>query len=145
MPATPPPVQAAPLPPPVAATPAPVRPPEPELPLEPITEGLDVEKLFAILAQNYSAALGAYQGKALKIKGQVLRTVISDAIDINYLLLTGEKEPGQKQISCTFSKKREGEIARLHGGETVTVEGTMRIKYDGTRFNVLMKDCALYR
>lgn len=106
---------------------------------------MDVEKLFAILAQNYSVALAAYQEKVLKVKGQVLRTVISDAIDVNYLLLTGEKEFGQKQISGTFSKKQEGALSGLRPRDTVTVEGIMKIKYDGSRFNVLMKDCALYR
>ena len=127
------------------AAPAPVKPPEPPPVLEVTTEGLDVDRLFAILAQNYTAAQEKYQDKVLKVKGQVYRIVISDAIDINYLMLTSDKEFGQKQISCTFSKKQEDALVRLGGGETVTVEGTMRIKYDGTRFNVLMKDCSLYR
>jgi len=126
---------------PVAAAPPPAQPEPPVL--KPTTEGLDVEKLFAILNQNYTAAQETYQDKVLKVKGQVLRTVISDAIDVNYLLLTSDKDFGAKQISCTLSKTREESLTRLREGETVTVEGTMKIKYDGTRFSILMKDCTL--
>lgn len=127
----------------VSAPAEPEPPPAPKVVLEPTTDNLDVEKLFAILSQNYAAALEKYQDNVLKVKGLVYRTVISDAIDINYLLLTTEKDFGQKQVSCTFSKKYEEALAKLASGGKVTVEGKMRVKYDGTRFNILMKDCIL--
>jgi len=108
---------------------------------EPTEVALNVEDLYAVLEADRLATEAKYKDKIIKVKGLVYRTMLSDNLDVHYVILTGAQKYGERQVSCTFNKKREQELRRLTERDTVTVEG----EYGGYRAIVLLKDCTLVR
>ena len=119
--------------------PGPEPEPKPEAEAEPGTVELSVEELYSIVDAGSAAAEAKYKGGIIKVTGLVYRTMVSDNLDIDYVILTSTKEYGERRVSCGFDKKHEQELNRLTAEETVTVQG----KYAGYRGTILIRDCVL--
>jgi hypothetical protein len=116
-------------------------PAEPESELTPGLIEVSIEGLYTAFAANKEAADARYKDKMLKVTGLLYRTVINENLDVAYIILTSVKKYGDWKVSCTFSKKHEGELRRLEEEKMVTVQGN----YDGYRANVQMRDCGIVR
>ncbi len=123
------------------AEPEPEPVPEPEPEPMPTEVGVNVEELCSAFEANQVAADARYKNRILRVTGLVYRTVISDNLDVDYIILTSAKRYGEWKVSSTFDKGHESELGQLERGQTVTVQG----KYEGYKVNVLMRDCVLIR
>ena len=128
-----------------APKPEPVPTPQtvPELLAEPTTGAITatVEQLAAAFNADRAATNARLLNQTLKITGTVDKIFVREHLDIQYILLTGEKTRNILNVRCTFGREQASQLTRLTAGQTVTVQG----KYDGYEKNIILKDCVLVR
>lgn len=126
-----------------APKPEPVPTPQtvPELLAEPTTGAITatVEQLAAAFNADKAATNARLLNQTLKITGTVDKIFVREHLDIQYILLTGEKTRNTLNVRCTFGREQASQLTRLTSGQAVTVQG----KYDGYGKNIIMKDCVL--
>jgi len=114
-------------------------PPEPVVEAEPEPGApLSVDYLYSRLEANKDATDAKYKNQVIKIRGMVYRTVINENLTVAYVMLTSTRSY-ERQVTCAFDRKHEGNIKRLTQGDTATVQGT----YDSYTATVLLRDCEL--
>lgn len=142
-----PPVAETPPPPPPAPEPTPAKPeiiiepqetPVSSVKMDDIKDGMEltVDDLDALFRTDKSGTNMKLNSKTIVLKGKVEKVFIRDHLDIRYIVLTG----GKKLVwscRCTFEKDESTKAARLHEGESVSVQA----KYDGYGKNIIFKDC----
>jgi hypothetical protein len=113
----------------------------PELLAEPTTGAITatVEQLAAAFNADKAATNARLLNQTLKITGTVDKIFVREHLDIQYILLTGEKTRNILNVRCTFGREHASQLTRLTSGQTVTVQG----KYDGYEKNIILKDCLL--
>jgi hypothetical protein len=113
----------------------------PELLAEPTTGAITatVEQLAAAFNADKAATNARLLNQTLKITGTVDKIFVREHLDIQYILLTGEKTRNTLNVRCTFGREHASQLTRLTSGQTVTVQG----KYDGYEKNIILKDCLL--
>lgn len=131
--------------------PTPVPEPEPvpapqvilKIVTEPTTGAITVtvEQLAASFNADKAATNARLLNQTLKVTGAVDKIFVREHLDVQYILLTGEKTRNTLNVRCTFGREQASQLTRLTAGQTVTVQG----KYDGYEKNIIMKDCILVR
>jgi len=126
-----------------APKPEPVPTPQtvPELLPEPTTGTITVtvEQLAAAFNADKAATNARLLNQTLKVTGTADKIFVREHLDIQYILLTGEKTRNTLNVRCTFGREHASQLTRLTAGQTVTVQG----KYDGYEKNIILKDCLL--
>lgn len=102
----------------------------------PATIHVTATDLFNAYTSNEIAADQRYKGKVATIEGRV-DSIGKDIMDTPYLTLaTGDSF---MTVQAMFSKRDEGELARVTKGRQVTV----KCRISGKFGNVLARDCSL--
>ncbi len=115
----------------------------PELEPEPATGAITVTvaELNSAFNTDKAATNAKLADRVLKVTGIVDKIIVKDYLDIQYILLTGNKAKGTWNVRCTFGKEYGPQLMQLTAGETAAVQG----KYGGYERNVILKDCVLVR
>ncbi|MFC1943872.1 hypothetical protein ACFLWO_04795, partial [Chloroflexota bacterium] len=100
---------------------------------------LTVEELLSAYEVEGVAADAKFADKTLKVTGRADRIEVKDALDIQYINLTGGDTNLLQHVRCVFDKKYGPELNKLTRGETVTVQG----KYEGSIIDISLRDCVL--
>lgn len=89
--------------------------------------------------ENGVAADRKYKGKVLRVQGHIIAIDKGVSGKAYVLLGTGDGELEVAGVQCFFSKRQEGEAARLSNGQVVTIQGKCR----GKTWNIVLDGCSL--
>ncbi len=104
---------------------------------EPTYIEISATDLLAAYADNEVAADNEYKGQLLRVTGTV-GSIGKDILDAAYVTLRNdESEYSIISVQCYFDKDNLDDIATLHEGDTITIQGTC----NGSAGNVLLKKC----
>lgn len=99
---------------------------------------ISVAGVVSAFQANRAEAHQRFDDKVLHVTGVVEKVMVRDALDIFYILLSGNGS-NLWHIRCIFDRESGSRLQRLGSGQTVTVQGN----YAGYERNILLKDCAL--
>ena len=118
--------------------------PVPEVEVEPELAAaaieMTVEELLSAYEVEGEAADARFANQILRIKGQVDRIEVKDALDIYYITLTSaEKNLLLRGVRCVFNRQYGPKLEQLTVGQTVTVQG----RYTGSMIDISLRECVL--
>lgn len=98
-----------------------------------------IPKLIKDYEENEVSADNTYKGKKIKVSG-IVETIAKDIMDDSFVTIgAGGDEFSLTSIQCYFEK--EGDLASLKKGDSLTVEG----KGDGKVMNIILRECSIIK
>jgi len=96
-----------------------------------------LEEIHEAFKTNPDEADGNYQGKVLKVKGQVASIHPSNGDAKTSIVMGANDQAILRKVHCDFDGRFEAAVGRMSPGQKVTVIG----RYNGHDVNIRLVDC----